>query len=282
MKIAVTGASGFLGGHVIDTLARREGIEIVATSRRPLAPDLAALGVRHVPLELTEVGDKDYERLGRPDRLIHLAWGGLPNYLSPRHFEVELPLQYRFLRALIDQGLPSLLVTGTCYEYGMVDGELHEGMPAAPTNPYGFAKAALLRQLELLQASMAFDLCWARLFYMYGPGQNQASLYSLLQAAIARGDATFPMSKGEQLRDFLPVAEIAGNIVDLALQGGGAGVVNVSSGIPVSIRGLVERWIAEAGSDIVPVLGQFPYPSYEPLAFWGSSAKRRSILSASA
>jgi dTDP-6-deoxy-L-talose 4-dehydrogenase (NAD+) len=160
----------------------------------------------------------------------------------------------------------------------MVDGALDERREPAPANPYGFAKVALWRQLEYLKAVTPFDLTWARLFYTWGDGQARTSLYPLLRAAAERGDATFPMSAGEQLRDYLPVADVAAILAELAALRADAGVVNVSSGVPTSIRSLVERWIAEHGWAIRPEFGHRPYPTYEPLAFWGCAAKRRALL----
>lgn len=275
MKVAVTGASGFVGGHVIRTLCNEPGIEVVTVSRGPLeVPE----GVRHVMLDVATSSEADFERLGRPDVLLHLAWGGLPNYLSLHHYEVELPAQYRFLKNLISAGLPAMLVTGTCYEYGMLSGELSEDISAPPANPYAYAKVALHRQLRFLQAQQPFRLTWARLFYMWGEGQAPSSIYPLLQAAVARGEPRFPMSKGEQLRDYLPVEEVARLLVGLALGDAGGGLVNVCSGEPVSIRALVEGWIARNGWRIEPELGRYPHPTYEPLAFWGSRTKLDSLL----
>jgi dTDP-6-deoxy-L-talose 4-dehydrogenase (NAD+) len=62
------------------------------------------------------------QELAGHDVLLHLAWDGLPNYRSLRHFEQELPAQYAFLRSVIAAGLKSLMVTGTCFEYGMQSG----------------------------------------------------------------------------------------------------------------------------------------------------------------
>lgn len=280
MKVAVTGASGFIGAHLLRALAAAGKEEIVAVGRTP--PAAAPAGVAHVALDIAAATTADYERIGRPDVLVHLAWGGLPNYLSLHHFETELPAQYRFLQMMIEGGLPALVATGTCYEYGLVDGELAEDRAPAPANPYALAKVTLLEQLRYLRRERPFALSWARLFYMWGEGQAERSLYSLLMAAIARGDARFPMSAGEQLRDYLPVTTVVELLAALARRRADADVVNICSGAPISVRRLVERWIAEAGADIRPDLGRYPYPTYEPLAFWGSTAKRRALLEGAA
>ena len=175
MKVAVTGATGFVGKHVLRALSARAEVEVTASSRNPAPPGSLPIGVHHVALNMTMPSPDDYDRLGRPDVLIHLAWSGLPNYKSLHHFETELPSQYTFLRHLVDAGLPSLFVTGTCYEYGMQCGPQHESMVSAPCNPYAFAKTALRQQLEYLSSLKNVKLTWARLFYMFGRWSTQVA-----------------------------------------------------------------------------------------------------------
>lgn len=268
MRIAVTGASGFIGQHVLAELTD-QGIETVAVTR-----DRARLAcfqdrVRIVELDLAQPPADAYEKMGRPEVLLHLAWDGLPNYRSLHHFEVELPGQFRFLKGLLEAGLPSLVVAGTCFEYGMQSGPLSEACPTRPSNPYGYAKDSLRIQLEFFRAAHSFTLTWARLFYLFGTGQTPNSLFPKLQVAAASGDEFFAMSGGEQLRDYLPVSEAARCLVQLGRKRGDFGTVNICSGVPVSIRSLVECWIQEHGWKIRPALGRFPYPDYEPMAFWG-------------
>ncbi|MGJ0516391.1 MAG: NAD-dependent epimerase/dehydratase family protein [Methylomicrobium sp.] len=277
MKIAITGATGFIGRHVISQLTKKSDdfVTIVRT-----------LDKREVPLPKDKVLFLDihtppinaYELMGCPDVLIHLAWGGLPNYKSLHHFETELPAHYRFLKELIQSGLQSLVITGTCFEYGMQSGPLSENLPSRPYNPYGYAKDALRQQLEYLKIENTFNLTWLRLFYTYGAGQGPTSLYSQLCTSVARGDKTFNMSGGEQLRDYLHVSDVASSIVDLALQARDCGIINICSGKPVSIRKLVEGWIHENGWNIELDLGRYPYPEYEPMAFWGTRYKLNSYL----
>jgi dTDP-6-deoxy-L-talose 4-dehydrogenase (NAD+) len=277
MKVAVTGATGFVGRHVVAELERRSISPILICQPSIEYPPSFA---RHtiVSIDLKEMPAKAFDLMGQPDVLIHLAWGGLPNYKSLHHFEEELPAQYRFLKALVESGLKNLLVTGTCFEYGMQSGPLSEDFEARPNNPYGFAKDMLRRQLEYLQKVSPFNLTWTRLFYLYGEGQAENSLLPQLKRAVERGDRVFKMSGGEQLRDYLHISEATKYLVSLAMTARDNGIVNICSGKPISVRKLVEGWINENGWSIDLDLGQYPYLEYEPMAFWGDRVKLKQSL----
>lgn len=276
-KVAITGASGFIGRHVLPALAARD-VAIVATSRTPERLKQNNPGIHVVQMDIAAPGDDCYERLGKPDVLIHLAWDGLPNYKSAHHLERELPQHVGFLGAMIKAGLPELLVTGTCFEYGMQSGALSEKHPPQPRNPYGQAKDALRQNLEQLRTKYRYALTWARLFYMFGEDQPESSLYPQLRKAVARGEPVFNMSGGEQIRDYLPVDTVASILAELALTHADTGTVNVCSGKPVTVRHMVESWVRENGWDIEPNLGHYPYPDYEPMKFWGENGYLQSIM----
>jgi dTDP-6-deoxy-L-talose 4-dehydrogenase (NAD+) len=196
------------------------------------------------------------------------------------HFERELPAHYALLKRLVHEGLSTLVVAGTCFEYGMQSGPLAETLAAAPANPYALAKDALRRQLQELQRERPFLLTWARLFYLYGEGQAETALWSQLRRAVESGAASFAMSGGEQLRDYLPVELAADRLVALAMRRREHGIVNVCSGQPVSVRSLVEGWLAANAWTIGLDLGRYPYPGHEPMAFWGDAAKLKRCLQA--
>lgn len=281
MKIAVTGASGFIGRYVIAALASR-GVEVLALSRRLQEGSGLSPNVRWRVFDLDSPETDTLRELAGSDGVIHLAWEELRDFRSPAHFERLLPMHYRFLKSVLDAGLPRLYVAGTCLEYGLQSGCLDERLPAQPVTAYGYAKAALYRQLDFLKEQRGFGLTWARLFYLYGEGQPANTLYSQVRAAIAKGVKRFPMSPGEQLRDYLHVEEAAELLVQLVLRDCDAGLVNLCSGKPVSVRSLVERWFAEAGVEIELDRGAYDYPSYEPLAFWGDRRKLDHMLNTSA
>lgn len=275
MKIVVTGATGFVGRHLVDALLAA-GHELTTVSRGQRAMPAWSSRVQVAQLDLHDPSIDPVAVIGVPDVLVHLAWPGLPNYRDLFHIDRNLPADCMFLRHMVEAGTPRVLVTGTCFEYGLQSGALREDAPTLPENPYGVAKNTLRLYLEALRRTHPFVLQWARLFYLHGAGQNPGSLLAQLDAAIDRGDAEFPMSGGEQLRDYLPIDEAAHQLA--ALAGSGAeGVFNCCSGVPVSVRTLVERRLRERGSTMRLGLGRYPYPDHEPFAFWGVRARLDSI-----
>ncbi len=273
MTVSVTGATGFIGNYVVQELLQRN-IAVIATgtNRQKAAQfdwfDKVTFCELNILKELENQTDS-IKKMAESDKLIHLVWSGLPNYKDLFHFEEQLMPQYFFLKKCIEMGLKDLTITGTCFEYGMRNGVLGPNLPSNPENPYALAKDTLRKFLEHLQKKQPFSLKWMRLFYMYGKGQSEKSILSQLDKALANGEKSFNMSGGEQLRDYLPVEQVAKNIVDFALQNEINGIENCCSGIPISIRTLVENHLASRNEHIELNRGFYPYADFEPMAFWG-------------
>jgi nucleoside-diphosphate-sugar epimerase len=282
MRLLITGATGFIGQHVLQQLVAKqfEVVVLIRDSRTELVFKNLHPAVEVVHGDVANRPDNSlYERCKKPDVLLHLAWGGLPNYNSLHHIESELPAHYQFLSYMVRSGVRTVIVAGTCFEYGMQQGCLDEALSTQPSNLYGYAKDSLRKQLEFLQKNLAFNLIWPRFFYMYGAGQSSSALYSQLMLAIKNKDKVFNMSGGEQLRDFSPVTQIARHLTDLVALEQDVGVVNLCSGEPISVRRFVENLLHQANISIQLNLGHYPYASYEPMAFWGNNKKFLTLIS---
>jgi dTDP-6-deoxy-L-talose 4-dehydrogenase (NAD+) len=269
-RVLLTGATGFIGNYVVKELLKQQ-CHIIATSRnqnRVRSYEWFSQ-VEYIPCDLNVMQENFFQFFQQPDLLIHLSWEGLPNYKDLFHLEGNLFSNYQFLKNMLEHGLKSLVVTGTCLEYGMQSGALREDMMPKPDNPYGLAKDTLRKFLEQLQKKIDFEFKWVRLFYMYGKGQSPNSILSQLDKALEKGDTNFNMSGGEQLRDYLPVEKVAEYIVKISMQNKVNGIINCCSGNPISIRSLVENHLKKNQKSIHLNLGYYPYPDYEPMAFWG-------------
>lgn len=277
MKILITGATGFIGNHLIKELLKNKNNEIIATSRYiEKAKKYEWFSrVKYISYDLNSQEELNlFEYFDKPDKVIHLAWDGLPNYNDLIHIEKNLFNNYNFIKNIISNGLKDITITGTCFEYGLINGCLNEELKTNPSNSYGIAKDSLRKFIEELKKQYDFNYKWIRLFYMYGEGQGEKSLIALLDKAIQNGEKEFNMSGGEQLRDYLHIQEVVSKISKIALQNKiDNQVINCCSGKPISIRKFVENYLDEKNYSMKLNLGYYPYPTYEPMAFWGDNTK---------
>jgi nucleoside-diphosphate-sugar epimerase len=280
MKVLVTGATGFIGKYVIKELYKL-GYEIIATGLDPEFNfnSYKKAKITYVPCDLDEQRDDYYNLFFKPDLCIHLAWQGLPNYNELFHIEKNLFTNYYFIRSLVEKGLPHLTALGTCFEYGLQQGCLSESLDPRPMNSYGVAKDTLRKFIEILNSKYNFCFQWIRLFYLHGEGQNKNSVLEQLKRALANNETVFNMSAGEQLRDYLPVEQVAENIVKISLQNQVSGIINCCSGQPISVRKFVENYLQIEKKTINLNLGYYPYSDNEPMAFWGDTTKLKKALS---
>ncbi len=280
-KVLVTGATGFIGNHVVSELLQN-GHQVIASSSSVAKAKSKEWfdKTRYIEFDFKKLDESInyFDFFEQPDLMIHLAWEGLPNYKEPFHVSDNLPRHVAFLKNCISNGLRNLSVAGTCLEYGMQEGKLTEDLPAKPTNNYAIAKDALRTQLQAYQSTVSFSLKWIRLFYMFGPGQSPNSLFSQLGDALANGSPVFNMSGGEQLRDYLPVKSVASYIVKIATQTEVTGIINCSSGYGFPLKTTVQNYLTENNKTIQLNLGFYPYTDYEPMAFWGDNTKLKTVI----
>ena len=277
MKVALTGGTGFIGQHVRKLLAKSSHEVSLVLRDQAKISELGA-NEKFVIADIREDRSDWFDYLSRPDVLLHLAWGGLPNYLDSYHFDVELPSQVKFLNNLIIGGLCQLVVTGTCYEYGLTSGALVESQETNPNTPYGIAKDLLRRELFEIQLRQNFELTWARIFYPYGDGQSEMSIYSQLRAAMTSGDQQFKMGSGKQVLDFISVEKVASTLVSLTTRCAGVGVVNIGSGEPQSVLDFVKDQIQVLGAQLEPLVGALPDRNFESQAFCADTQKLHGLL----
>ena len=270
MKIAVIGGTGFIGNHLIRTLLRKNFKVLVTGTNVEKAKKYDWFDqVDFIELDLKEYNNQSkLLEIVKYDKIIHLAWKGLPNYKELFHFEEELLIQYTFIKSLVMLGMKDITITGTCFEYGMKEGALSADTPSDPQNPYALAKDTLRKFLTQLQTKHEFQLRWLRLFYMYGSGQSEKSILSQLEKALKNGDEYFNMSGGEQLRDYLEITDLVEMLIN-AMAEKQNGVYNICSGNPISIKQLVENYLIKNKKAIKLNLGFYSYPDYEPMNFWG-------------
>ena len=265
-RVLVTGANGYIGQHVVKE-ALDLGYQVIANDLYNTGIDTRA-EFCEVPIFSEDTGL--YEKLGKPDICIHMAWQDGFSHNAPSHI-LNLSKHYDFLMKLVDKGCQHIAVMGTMHEVGYWEGKIDENTPCSPMSLYGIAKNAL-RQALLLQAQQKnFKLYWLRAYYILGDDRRNHSIFTKILEAAAEGKKEFPFTSGKNQYDFIDVVDLAKMRVDVSTQEYYTGVINVCSGRPISLGQMVENFIKEKGLDIVLKYGEFPDRPYDSPIVYGDN-----------
>ncbi|MBU3111464.1 NAD-dependent epimerase/dehydratase family protein [Clostridium lacusfryxellense] len=276
-KVLVTGANGYIGRHIVETLLNH-GYEVDACDFRFDGVDERANKI-YTPIFN---GEEDiYEKLGKPDICIHMAWRNGFVHNSQTHIE-DLYNHYTFLSNMISGGLKHLSVMGTMHEVGYWEGAIDENSPTNPSSLYGIAKNSLRQALELLTKDDEIVLQWLRGYYIIGDDLKSNSIFSKITKAEMEGKANFPFTTGKNKYDFISIEGLAEQIVATSTQSEIKGIINCCSGNPISLAQRVEEFIKENNFKIKLEYGVFPDRKYDSPAVWGDNTKIQSILGATA
>jgi nucleoside-diphosphate-sugar epimerase len=264
MKVVVTGAAGFVGAQVVRALAL-EGREVHAvvrtTSDRRRLTGLSSVHLVEADV-LTPEGRSTIAVL-RPDACVHSAWYAEPGkYLSSPLNVDMMQATLALATELASSGCRRFVGLGTCFEYDTEIGYLSEGSRLGPAHLYSAAKAATYLVLQQLGATTSMQVCWARLFYLYGPDEHPRRLVSSIAQALLRGEEA-RCTLGLQVRDFLHV-EDAASAIRAVLDSNLIGAVNVASGQPVTVASVVRQIADTCGRPELVRLGALPSPAGDP------------------
>jgi nucleoside-diphosphate-sugar epimerase len=263
----VTGASGFIGGHLVKELIR-SGWSVHALGRptarfHQLESSVGAGLVAHVDPgdagELVRIVDSI-----RPSVCFHLA-----SHFVVQHQISDVPLlvdsniafPIRLANALAAVGDVTLVNVGTAWQH-------RESRPYGPVNLYAATKQAFEDILVYYAESRQMQVVNLKLFDTFGPGDPRPKLFNLLLTAARQG-TELELSPGYQLIDLVHVSDVVSALLaGHRAAGDKATGFGVSSGQPVSLRRLVEIFEEETGLPIRAKWGIRPYRSAEMFEPW--------------
>lgn len=273
--VVITGAGGYIGRHAVTAFCNSDWIVKVIERKHGEWPD----GVEQISVDIFNENIDVYERLGRPDLCVHLAWQDGFSHNAQSHIQ-NLPLHFGFAQKLIDSGIPKLAIMGTMHEVGYWEGAVDENTPCNPLSLYGVAKNALRQSVSLYAKDKETKVYWLRGFYLTGQDDMNHSVFSKLLEKERQGETYFPFTTGKSKYDFMDVQDFCASMVKVLSQDKVTGIINICSGHPVSLREKVESFLAENHMRIQLKYGAYPDRAYDSPAIWGDRAKLAEALQA--
>jgi len=238
-KVLITGARGFVGRHCLNLLTDA-GFEVHAVSSSLSLP-MDSQVIWH-SADLLNVTDAD--RLidqVRPVSMLHLAWITTPGeYWTSPFNDVWRQASEHLIGRAIEHGLRRLVAAGTCAEYDWSIGRCDEQTtPLSPGSPYSRSKDELRRSIQALASRQDLSFAWARVFFLYGPGEPAGRLVPSVIGHLLQEEPA-QCSKGVHRRDFMYVRDAAAALVAL-LQSDLVGPVNIGTGQAVAVRDIAVK-----------------------------------------
>jgi len=231
MKILITGGTGFIGKNLLlEKFFLKH--EVAVLTKKRLSKEFIKINS-----EIQNIEDKiDKIKKFGPHVLIHLAWGGIPDYgkeMSKKNYLQQIIFFHKLKKIT---SIKKIIVTGSCFEYGVLKGSAYEAKKIISTNHFSKAKINIYKYLKK-NFSKNVKIVWLRLFYVYGKKQRGNALIPYLIKSLKSGKKIH-LNEPYAARDFINVKDIC-KIIFKFLEIKKQGIFNVGTGNAKSPKDII-------------------------------------------
>ena len=279
-NLLIVGGGGFIGRNLALN-AVKSGYKIVVISLNAPNTEAKIKSVTYLQADIT-----NFKQL--QDRLSDYSFDYIVNlsgYIDHSGFleggNEVIDVHFEGVRNLLKltnwKRIKRFVQIGSSDEYGNQPAPQNEDMCETPISSYSLAKVASTKLLQMLHRTENLPVVVLRLFLVYGNGQDSKRFIPQIIKGCLLGN-NFPTSEGEQLRDFCHVDDITNGILESLDRSKVNGeIINLASGVPVSIRSMVEMVVRLVGKGN-PKFGEIKYRTGENMSLFADISKAKNDL----
>ncbi len=266
-QVLVTGASGFIGMHLVKALVRAGAkvISVVTTDRNSPRFEEVPLPMRRIVVEnACKMGD--VIRDVSPRYVIHLnAYISLERSLKAGRESIQTNVlsTIDLLTACTEVKADRVVLMGSCEEYGQKYCPFDPSLVLQPNSPYGASKAASTIYASMFYGSFHLPTVVLRPSVVYGPDQSPRQLISAVMDALAH-NRPIDVTAGRQTRDFVYIDDVIDSVMlSLKVEAVVGGTYNIGSGEVITVRETLEMIERITGRKGFIQYGARPYAESE-------------------
>ena len=276
--ILVAGGTGFIGSNLIKELIS-EGYKVISISKNKSNLKRKFKNVTYIFQNLSKPLKKDLF-LDQIDYIVNcsgyidhrdLTKGGkavFDNHFESIYYLVNLALELK-VKALIN--------IGSSDEYGQNKSPIKESIRESPISPYALGKLTSTHYLQKCFNQGLLNTVTLRPFLVFGEMQNKERFLPYL-IDNCLNNREFMVTRGEQLRDYLYIKDFNKAVIKTIGNYKAYGeVINIASGIPISIKEVITHVQKTIGRG-TPIFGGINYRNGESMELYADINKAKKIL----
>jgi nucleoside-diphosphate-sugar epimerase len=264
-RICITGASGFLGSHILKPLVEN-GYEVFALYNTRNGANLD-LDLLKEDIKWLHCNLLDRQEAGaviadiNPDYLLHFAWDVSPGYRDSLEniswMNASLNLFFQFANC---SNAKKIVAAGTCFEYDI------KSPCFESTNIFNFDTLYSTSKISLYniirQLKLPVEFAWGRIFYVYGPREHPSRLIpSIIRSILNNEEYINLRNTSTQSFPYMYVEDVANAFVS-AIESSIIGSFNICPRLMTSSKLLVDTVLDLVDNSIIkPVYGTETIPN---------------------